>query len=179
MLQIDMNAQDMRLAFEALDAKLQDPLRLVMAGGAAMLLQYGHSQSTSDVDAAPQPYRDLRELEPLFLEVARELGLPSDWLNTHFTDFTYVIPEDFEERLRPYFKGRRLVIDCFGPEDIAIMKLMAARPKDRPHLRRLFRLPGFDFGLVENHLHKLFEAGLSKAEAGLELMDELRDEIQS
>jgi len=174
-----MNAQDMVEAFRALDKKLKEPLRLVMAGGAAMLLQYGHSESTSDIDAAPQPYRDLRELEPLFLEVARERGLPSDWLNTHFTDFTYVVPANFEIRLRPQFKGAHLTIDCFGPEDIAIMKLMAARPKDRPHLRRLIRLPAFDFGVVENQLQELFESGIPKAEAALELLDELRDEAHS
>jgi len=174
-----MNKADMQLAFQTLDKKLDRPLRLIVAGGAAMLLAYGHGESTSDVDAAPQPYQDLSELEPLFFEVADELKLPRDWLNTHFTDFTYVVPEDFESRLKPQFAGKKLTIECFGPEDIAIMKLTAGRPKDRPHLRRLIRLPHFNFSLVEDHLSKLHNEGIPKAETALELFDELREELDA
>jgi predicted nucleotidyltransferase len=172
-----MNAAEMRAALELFDIKLKRPLRLIMGGGAAMLLMYHHPAATADVDAVPYPYRSMFEFEEIIQEIAKERGLPLDWLNPHFTDFTYVLPDDCMNRLKPYFKGQYLVVDCFGPEDMIVMKCMAGRAKDRTHLRKLIRIRGVDLALVEDHLAKLQKDGLENAHSALALLEELKDEL--
>lgn len=56
-------------------------LTLVVAGGAAMVLRYNARLSTQDVDAFFVTPPERRATRAWAAVVARELGLPADWLN--------------------------------------------------------------------------------------------------
>ena len=80
-------------AFEAIDARLSADTHLVVGGGAAMSLAYGHPLATEDVDAfAARGGLSMAQLDKAAREVAADLGLAPDWLNAHFVTFTHVLP---------------------------------------------------------------------------------------
>src|SRR5665213_947593 len=107
-----MDAKTIKRSFELLDHALDSPLRLIMGGGGALLLAYGHHASTAAIDVVPKPYRPVSDFEEILHDIAKKLKLPADWLNTYFTEFTYVLPEDYENRLKNYFQGKKLTVDC-------------------------------------------------------------------
>ena len=75
-----LDAATLGRAFRALDALLPRPVTLVVGGGTAMMLAYGLPVRTTDVDAYPVS-GSLDDLGEQIREVAREVGLASDWLN--------------------------------------------------------------------------------------------------
>ncbi len=166
-------------AFEHLDRLLDAPARLVVGGGAAMLLEYGHPLQTQDVDAfTAKGSLRLADLDAIAKEVARELDLEPDWLNPYFETYTHVLPADYASRLRRVFEGRHLTVDALGPEDLMVMKCFAGRDKDLPHARALLRREGFDVALVDRILSELARGGLrAKAERAADYFDDLRDEL--
>lgn len=56
-------------------------LRLVIVGGAAMVLGYNARQSTQDIDALFLPPPEARIVRTWATIIARENGWPDDWLN--------------------------------------------------------------------------------------------------
>lgn len=165
-------------AFQRLDLRLAAPTRLVIGGGAAMVLAYDHPIATQDVDAfTARGGLSMAELDAEARETARELDVEPDWLNPHFETYTHVLPSDYASRLRRVFTGERLVVDVLGPEDFLVMKCFAGRDKDVPHARRLVRIPGFDAALVDRHLSSLVERGHRGAERAADYFDDLRDEL--
>jgi hypothetical protein len=58
-----------------------ETLRLVVVGGAAMVLGYGARASTRDVDALFLPPPEASRVRVWAKQVAGELGWPDDWLN--------------------------------------------------------------------------------------------------
>ncbi|WP_129630279.1 DUF6036 family nucleotidyltransferase [Candidatus Oscillochloris fontis] len=65
----------------ALAAEQGHTLTLVVVGGAALVLRYQARLSTQDVDAFFVTPPERRETRAWATIVARELGLPADWLN--------------------------------------------------------------------------------------------------
>jgi hypothetical protein len=71
-------------AFEALASHLpvaEEPIELVIVGGAALVLLYGARDSTKDIDALALDTRDASSIFDAAHAVAQSLGLPADWLN--------------------------------------------------------------------------------------------------
>ncbi len=59
--------------------------------------------------------------------------------------FEQFLPEDWTERLRLVFEGRRrLKVFVPSPEDLAVMKVYRMEAKDADDIAKLARLPGFD-----------------------------------
>jgi hypothetical protein len=56
-------------------------LRLVIVGGAAMVLGYNARESTQDVDAVFLPPLEARAIRAWATVIAHENGWPDDWLN--------------------------------------------------------------------------------------------------
>jgi hypothetical protein len=163
-------------AFERLDALMRRRARLVIGGGAAMVLAYDHPLATQDVDAfAAQGGLRMSELDQMAKQVAAALDIEPDWLNAHFETFTAVLPSDYPTRLRPVYRGEHLEVDALSPEDLLVMKCFAARDKDRPHARRLIHLAD-DLGIVSDHLSKLIDRNYPKAEQAADFFDDLMDE---
>ncbi len=162
-------------AFRALDGKLPVPARLIMGGGTAMTLAYGIPVRTTDVDAYPAGV-SFDELAPLVREVARELSLPGDWINPHYSTFAHVLPSDYGSRLREVFRGERLVVQALGPEDLLLMKCFAGREKDVGHALALLRKKP-DLGVVETRLEELLAKRTPGAEKAADFLDDLKDQL--
>jgi hypothetical protein len=166
----------MRQALEMLDGQIASPARLVVGGGAALVLAYDHPIATQDVDAfTAKGGLSLAELDEAAKHVARALNVEPDWLNSHFETFTGVLPEDFHTRLRRVFTGTRLTVDALGPEDLLVMKAFAGRDKDIPHARLLIRVAD-DLSIVDRQLSKLIDRRYPGAERAADFFDDLRDQ---
>lgn len=173
-----LDARRMRQALEQLDARMSAPARLVVGGGAAMVLAYDHPIATQDVDAfAAKGGLRLSELDVLAKAVAEDLDIEPDWLNAHFETFTAVLPSDYAARLRPVHRGKYLQVDALGPEDLLVMKCFAARDKDRPHARKLIRIAK-ELGVVDRQLSYLEDRGYPGARKAADYFDDLRDELE-
>lgn len=160
-------------ALARLDGYLDSKLTLIIGGGTAMILAHDFPLATSDIDAVSKP-ADLAKLDSLVKTVAREMGIPPDWLNPYFSSFTHTLPADFETRLVPVFTGRHLEGLALGKEDMLIMKCFAHRQKDVGHARALLK-KGADVDFVEGHIEALREKGIPKAQEALDFLDELTE----
>ncbi|HEX9401455.1 MAG TPA: DUF6036 family nucleotidyltransferase [Anaeromyxobacter sp.] len=166
-----LDAAGLREAFRALDARVGRTLTLVAGGGTAMMLAYRIPVRTMDVDAYPQE-GSLDEFLPAIRAVARERGLPPDWINPHFETFAYVLPADYGARLKPVFEGERLRVLALGVEDLLVMKCFAGREKDVGHARALLKR-GPDLAIVERQLQSLAERRLPGAQDALDFYDDV------
>lgn len=176
MPRLPLDPERMKRALQRLDEHSASDARLVIGGGAAMVLAYQHPIATQDVDAfAAKGGLRMAELDALARVVADELNIDPTWLNSHFETFTAVLPSDYATRLRSVFKGKHLQVDALSPEDLLIMKCFAGRDKDRPHARRLITLAQ-DLGIVDNQLEYLVGRRYPGAERALDYFDDLRDE---
>ena len=129
----------MLTALDHLDKRLESPVRLIVGGGAALLLAHGFSLSTQDIDAVPAAGATLEELASHIESVAHELGLPSDWLNPFYSTFAHVLPADYGTRLIDVGSFRWLKVLALSKPDLLIMKCFAARQKDVVHARALYK----------------------------------------
>lgn len=171
-----LDGKRMKRALELLDAELQGAARLVVGGGAAMVLAYKHPLATQDIDAfAAKGGLRLSELDAAAKAIAKKLDLEPDWLNSHFDSFTAVLPADYATRLRRVFTGKQLIVDALGPEDLLVMKCFAGRDKDLPHARKLLKLAA-DLSVVDRQLALLVERRYSGAEKAADFFDDLRDQ---
>lgn len=171
-----MEKETMKKAFRALDGKLKMPAKILIGGGAAILLAHGMPLATMDIDgilveSAVTP----AELDPLVKKVARELGINPHWFNSYFGTFTHTIPPDYKKRLVPVYNGRKLTVFALGLEELLIMKCFAGREKDIGHVRELIR-KGADLGIVESHMEALLEKGLPGAGKALEFFGDLKSQ---
>jgi len=173
-LRSPLTAATLDAAFRALDARLEEPVTLVVGGGTAMMLAYGLPVRTTDVDAYPVRGR-LEDLAGPIREVARELGLAPDWLNPHFETFAHVLPADYGARLREVFAGQRLRAAALGVEDLLLMKCFAGREKDVGHARALLRRKP-DLAMVERRIDELISRGVRGAQDAADFLDDLREE---
>jgi len=113
-------------------------LELSLYGGAVFTLVYGSRDSTKDVDGLIRPAELGRALARL---VAKEQGLPEDWINGDVAQFL----AEREER-RPYPKddlGAGLIVTVPTAAYLLALKLRACRPPlpgyagDEPDIRFL------------------------------------------
>lgn len=97
-------------------------LTLVVAGGAALVLRYTARLSTQDVDAFFVTPPERRETRAWAAVVARELGLPADWLNDGATGYMQGLSYGPLLIDTPGIKVYQI-----GPEQLLAMKLSAWR----------------------------------------------------
>jgi len=108
---------------------------ILLVGGAYMTLVVRQRETTKDVDAYFATHAE--EVREAAARVAREEGLPDDWLNDAVKGFFYSQPDT------------TLWLDCPGlrvyaphPSYIFAMKAVAGRPADLRDLRALRDLLG-------------------------------------
>lgn len=119
------------------DRRLSSACDVLVVGGAAMILHFGASRTTRDVDMVVLR-GDVAELRRAIRGVAQERNLPDDWMSDAAKGFADILPPDFQrrlvllglplERLRLYVPGR--------PEQVA-MKVAALREQDLEDLELL------------------------------------------
>jgi len=172
-----MKQQIMKTALAALDAKLSSPLTLLIGGGAAMLLAHQIPLSTMDIDGLPtQSGIDPGELDRFVKEVAKELKINAHWLNSYFNTFTYTIPRDYKTRIVGVFKGKHLLVNALGKEDLLIMKCFSGREKDIGHARALI-LKNVDIDFVDNYIQGLADKNFPGASEALDFLDDVKEQV--
>lgn len=126
-------------------------LEISLYGGAVFTLVYGSREATKDVDAV------IRQSElgnALALEVAKELGLPDDWLNDHVKQF--LAAKEAKRRLMDADFGKGLRVSVPTSAYLLAMKLRACRAP----------LPGYegDYGDIRFLIRKMGITSVEPAE---------------
>ncbi len=172
-----MKKEDMLQAFEILDKKLGQTVRLIVGGGAALNVGHGIPIVTQDVDAVPdRSSMELADFKKEVRAVGRELGIPQDWLNDYYGTFLFVLPNDYEKRLVPLFRGEHLHVMALGKEDLLLMKCFAGREKDVPHAKTLVRRHT-DVKLVDRRIDELKAKKIPGAERASDFLSDICDEL--
>ncbi len=127
-------------------------LEVSLYGGAVFTLVYGSRDSTKDVDAVVRPAAAAKRLA---LVVAREQGLPEDWLNDQARQF--IASREEKNRLHGAEFGPGLRLSVPTAAYLLALKLQACRP----------RLPGYagDEDDIRFLLNKIRPASVDAVEA--------------
>lgn len=110
---------------------------LYVFGGGAMVLGHNAREATMDLDAAIR--RGHGAVTSEAQAVARELGLPSWWLNEQATAYLPAAPDD-EARTVLALPG--LTVIAASPRHLLAMKARAARRRDVADIITLARIVG-------------------------------------
>ncbi len=165
-------------ALHLLDEKITDAgiknIQMAIGGGGSMMLHHEYDGMTMDIDAVPTNI-DFEELKPFILEVSIEMQISADWINPFYSAFTHYLPTDANTRMKEIFSGKNLKIKSLGAEDILIMKLMAGRNKDRPHIMHL-KKQKLNLSIIENRLEQLLKIHPKDAKKALDWFDEIFNE---
>lgn len=175
---MELNKSIALKALELLDAKLTSAglknIQMAIGDGGAMMLHHEYDGMTMDIDAVPTNI-DFEELKPFILEISIELQISADWINPFFSAFTHYLPSDASHRMKKIFSGKNLKIKSLGAEDILIMKLMAGRNRDRPHIMHL-KKKKLNLVIIENRLEELVKIHPKEANKALNWFDEIFNE---
>lgn len=134
---------DIRALLEDLGKRLDDrgiEARLFLVGGAAMALAYGRDRVTRDLDAVFVPKAEIYEEAK---RMAKDRGLPDDWLN----DAVKALLPDRSEPIEgsTSFTTRGLHVGVASAEYLFAMKAQAARQEtDGDDLRYLVEVLGIE-----------------------------------
>ena len=125
--------------FDTLDECLEEPATIVLVGGSAVILAYGVTTTTIDIDTFTNSTKALDEA----LKRAREkTGLAPPLSRAGPAQ----APEGYEERLvRQPTRGRFLKLYVLERHDLAISKALRADERDRQHLVAMHKNEPFDF----------------------------------
>lgn len=127
-------------------------LEVSLYGGAVFTLVYGSREATKDVDAVVR--QDVIS-KRLALQVAKELGLPDDWLNDDVKQF--LAEKEAKRLLNTADYGVGLRVSVPTAAYLLAMKLRACRPP----------LPGYsgDYGDIRFLVKKMKLESVAAAEA--------------
>ena len=112
-----------------------EPVRVVIAGGAAML-DRSPSRQTRDIDVVSEGMTD--SLRHAAAVVAERHGLNLNWIN----DGAKLFAVNVELKPEPVFSGKRLVVEVAGPHYMLAMKLLSGRDSDEDDCVMLIREVG-------------------------------------
>ena len=113
-------------ALTALTHRLADKdirAQLYIVGGAAMTLEYEARDSTRDIDARYHP-KDV--INVIAVQVAKEYGLPEDWLNDKAAMFISPIVDDENPIL--FSSTGAVMVHIASARVLLAMKIRASRP---------------------------------------------------
>lgn len=129
---------DLSRFLDALDEALDVPARLVVIGGSALVLGFGGTAATSDIDTY--------ESRPERIEEAAKAARAKTGLAIPIKDSTIAqLPHGFDERLTrvlPHLK--KLEIHVLDRHDLAASKLIRGNEHDRQQLSQLHQLAPLD-----------------------------------
>ncbi len=123
-------------ALARLGERVTTHIRIVLAGGSALLYLPGFTRGTNDGDVIVATPR-LSTVSAEILAVASEMRLPQTWLNDGAKAWADLLPPDYESRTEVVGHHGLLVVARLGRLDLILLKLAGARPKDLDDLRVL------------------------------------------
>jgi hypothetical protein len=149
-----MDRQELIDILQELDRRLSTSCDVVLVGGAAMILHFGASRATRDVDILLLR-GDLADLRLAATKVAHDHNLPEDWLNDAVKGFADILPRDFYLRLVPLdIAFQHVHLYVLGSPDQAAMKIVALREQDLEDLEILLpRLSEADKNTLVTIMH--------------------------
>lgn len=180
----DMNTQTVETALRRLGEKL-DPGReveILLVGGAAGMVTglLSPDRVTTDCDVmAYLPVDAMAAVESAAEEVAGELDLASDWLNSNVQMRLDALPDEWETRKQWVNRYGPLNVCAASRIDLIAMKVLAGRDQDIEDLDAMkVRIDDLDF--VRKYLDKLTEKGtkpeqIDEARLLLEALEVQRD----
>ena len=166
-----LNKKTVLKAMKRLDELAPHSFEMIVGGGAAMMCAYDCPLTTVDMDVVFK-YISGERLEKPVRQIAREMNLPGNWLNSWYAGFTHYLPSDFNRRLKLIFQGQKITARALGAEDMLILKCCAHRTKDTGHARVLIRRKA-DHIFVMKHLEKLMEQKRIFNEKPLEFLEDI------
>src|SRR5579885_3330944 len=104
--------------------------KILLVGGAVMVLIVGNRVSTRDIDASFE--NEAAAIREAVLHIARQEELPPDWLNDGAKGFLYSIPPVF---LWKSYPGLEVYLPSL--DYLLAMKIIAGRPQDIVDARAL------------------------------------------
>lgn len=151
-----MDQSELLIALRKLDALLAASFDVVVIGGAAMILHFGASRATRDVDIIVLK-GSVRQLRRAVATIAEEMGLPEDWINDGAKGFSSVLAPDFLNRLQPLgYAFEHLNLYALGLPDQVVMKIVGLRAQDLEDLALLLpRLSDSEKEVVIASMHHL------------------------
>lgn len=109
------------------------PVRIVLLGASALIMNHVVERGTFDIDIAP--VFDAQK----FMNVAEELGVPVDIVSISTTvDFAHTPVQEI-------FKGKKLTVLSVGLKDLIKLKLERLRKQDPSDIMALIKKGGIDF----------------------------------
>ena len=130
-----LSKSQIELAFRRLAERMREHgehAEIYVFGGACMVLGYSARGYTHDVDVHVEA--GFRGVEVAAREVAKELNLPSWWLNEQATSYLPRIP-DTEAKVA--YEYPNLVVKIASPQHMLAMKLAGSRRADIQDIRVL------------------------------------------
>ncbi|MBE3560094.1 MAG: nucleotidyl transferase [Ktedonobacteraceae bacterium] len=110
--------------------------KILLVGGAVMVLVVGNRTSTRDIDASFE--QEAGAIRAAVNQIARREGLPPDWLNDGAKGFLYSPPPIILWKQYPGLEVYLPTLDY-----LLAMKLVAGRPADIADAKALIRYAGF------------------------------------
>ena len=149
-------------------------IELLIVGGAAGMITglFPSTRTTSDCDVMLyMPAEAMVAVEVAAEEIAVQLGLSRDWLNSNVQLRLDALPDDWIRRRVLIGHWGRLRIFAASRVDLIAMKILAGRGRDIDDLRSL-QLRSDDLPFLNNYLEKLPEKGTRPPEvaAAIELL---------
>ncbi len=115
---------------QELDKQVTYHYKIIIVGGAAMIMHFGATRVTRDIDAILVG-DNLREIKKAAKNVAEKYQLDNDWLNDNVKGFAIVLPPDFNKRVTKLdIKLLNIEIFVLGLSEQLIMKIVALREQD-------------------------------------------------
>jgi hypothetical protein len=125
----NLNSDRLTAAFVALGNRLHRPAYVLIGGAGALILGGELQRATMDCDVLlSQP--EIGQLLGDIRAVAEECGLVGGWLNGSAQSYAEILPPDYSSRLRSLPTFGRLQVMLLHRQDVLVMKLYAARPRD-------------------------------------------------
>ena len=135
----DYSREELVHFFDTLDECLDEPARIVLVGGSAVILAYGVTTTTVDIDTYST---STAALESAIRRTCERTGMAPPVTRAGVAQ----APERYEERLvRHPTKGHLLELCVLEKHDLAISKALRADERDRQHLMALHENDPLDF----------------------------------
>lgn len=163
-----MNTSTVESALRRLGAVLGDgpEIEILLVGGAAGMITglLPSTRVTTDCDVmAYLPPDTMVTVESAAAEVAEELGMATNWLNSDVQLRRDTLPDGWEPRKIAAGMYGRLRVSAVSRPDLIAMKVLAARDQDIEDLQAM-RIRSDDVAFIETYLNTLASKGTQQGQ---------------